>query len=107
MEEEDGGRSQTSSSRRAMKRVAQLTPPLTEQEKKEPGGSVKAKSDSAKVAGAGEVAKTSKIASTFEKQTENNHSGTSLNRNRRNSSGTEQKSPAPPLAPVLLKTFLV
>ena len=63
-----------------------LTPPLTEQEKKEPGGSVKAKSDSAKVAGAGEVAKTSKIASTFEKQTENNHSGTSLNRNRRNSS---------------------
>ena len=118
--------SQTSSSRRAMKRVAQVTPPLTEQEKKEQGGSVKApesfrsqmipakaaKSESVKVGGAGEVAaKTSKIASMFEKQRENNNSGTSLNclnRNRRNSSvgvaavggGAKQKPPVPPPAPV-------
>ena len=115
--------SQTSSSRRAMKRVAQVTPPLTEQEKKEQGGSVKApesfrsqmipakaaKSENVKVGGAGEVtAKTSKIASMFEKQRENNNSGTNLNRNRRNSSvgvaagggGAKQKPPAPPPAPV-------
>ena len=121
VEEEEGGRSQsqTSSSRRAMKRVAQVSPPLTDQEKKEPGSSVKApesfrsqmipakaaKSESVKVTG--EVAKTSKIASMFEKQRENNNSGTNLNRNRRNSNvgvgatgGSKQKPPAPPPAPV-------
>ena len=114
-ESEQTGDQQTSSSRRAKKRFAQITPPPNEEGKKETvGSSVKTPETfrsqiiPAKAAKAdkGEVAKSSKIASyqgMFEKQKENNNSGTSLNRNRSASNviglaGSKQKAAAPVVA---------
>ena len=100
---------QTSSSRRAKKRFAQITPPPSGEEGKKEQQSSRAQIIPAKAAkpDKGEVNKKSKIASyqgMFEKQKENNNSGTSLNRNRSSSivaglAGNKAKQVAP-AAPV-------
>ena len=100
---------QTSSSRRAKKRFAQITPPPSGEEGKKEQQSSRAQIIPAKAAkpDKAEVNKKSKIASyqgMFEKQKENNNSGTSLNRNRSSSivaglAGNKAKQVAP-AAPV-------
>ena len=92
------GLEQTSSSRRAQKRFAQITPPPANAEKKEivtvsnreqdtannfRSSIIPPKAPKAELqrSGTSDMAKTSKIASMFERQKENNNSGTNLSRN--------------------------
>ena len=89
------GAGQSSSSRRAKKRIAQITPPPTTSDgKKESDTQAKANENSSNFRSSiippkapksegikSDVQKTSKIASMFERQKENNNSGTNLNRN--------------------------
>ena len=93
------GLEQSSSSRRAQKRFAQITPPPLNEEKKETNSAsreqetnnnnfrssiIPPKAPKAELqrSGTSDMAKTSKIASMFERQNENNNnSGTNLSRN--------------------------
>ena len=92
------GLEQSSSSRRAKKRFAQITPPPANAEKKEivtvsnreqdtannfRSSIIPPKAPKAELqrSGTSDMAKTSKIASMFERQKENNNSGTNLSRN--------------------------
>ena len=87
----------SSSSRRAVKRGAQITPPPLNEEKKENSNAStkeqeatnfrssiippKAPKPELQRSGTSDMAKTSKIASMFERQNDNNNSGTNLSKN--------------------------